>query len=112
MPALQAAIEASPHGAAQTYSKTSLSVLLVCVLTQGTEEISANSLQRGVSHSALVAALLVLSRRLTQNPVAWRDLTLAQVLPAEKLAGYMAKVQKNVESSSAFRARNPNSPPN
>lgn len=112
MPALQRAIEARPHGAAQYYGKTSIAILLACVLTQGTEEVSANSLQRGVSHSALVAALVEVSRRLAQDAGAWRTLTLAQVLPADELAGYMAKVQTNVERSVAFRARDPDAPPN
>lgn len=54
---------------------------------------------RGVSHSALVAALLDVSRRLAQDAGAWRALTLKQLL---EFANYMAKVQTNVERSVAY----------
>jgi hypothetical protein len=110
VPELQRAIEARPHGAAQYYSKTSIAILLACILTQGTEEVSANSLQRGVSHSALVAALAEVSRRLALNAGAWRDLALAQIIPPDELAGYMGKVKTNSETSAAFRERNPREP--
>lgn len=103
MPSLQSAIEANPVGV-QDYKRAEVAAVIACVLTQATEEINNKVLWTGVPQSALVTALVELSRRLAADSAAWRELTLAQLLSPKDLYGYAARRQAYAPTSAHYKA--------